>query len=134
MPDTVITDLNATLVQFRQQLASGNIRLFFNTGSDPCFFISERERLFAPSLACSVAHRQRRRTARLGLASGPADRRGMAHLIMRRRLRPAHAGGDGRDNAFTEIERIRSCHVKLASSPARILNRTFGRAGISHCR
>jgi hypothetical protein len=29
---------------------------------------------------------------------------------MRRRPLPAHAGGDGRDNAFAQIERIRSCH------------------------
>jgi len=68
MPDTVITDLNPALVQFRQQFASGDIGLLFNTGPYPCLLIGKREGLLA-------AHRQRRRTARLGLASGPADRR-----------------------------------------------------------
>src|SRR5882757_7794163 len=104
MPDTVVTDLNAALVQFRQQFAAGDIRLLFNPCPYPCLFAGEREGLFA-------AHWQRRRTARFGLASGPADRRGVAHLVMRRCPLPAHAGGDGRDNAFAEIERIRSCHA-----------------------
>src|SRR5258708_14532753 len=104
MPDTVIADLNTALVQLRQQFASGDIRLLFNTSPYPCLFTGQREGLFA-------AHRQRRRTARFGLASGPADRRGVAHLIMRRRSLPAHAGGDGGDNAFAQIERIWSCHA-----------------------
>ena len=66
MPDTVITDLNPALVQFRQQVASSDIGLLFNTGPYPC--LGKREGLLA-------AHRQRRRTARLRLASGPSDRR-----------------------------------------------------------
>ena len=50
---------------------------------------------------------------------------------MRRRLLPAHARGNRGNDAFAQIERIRSCHLGLASIPARILNRTFSRAGIS---
>ena len=93
MPDTVITDLNAALVQFRQQFTSGDIWFLFDPCPYPCLFIGQREGLFA-------THRQCRRTAGLGLASGPADRRGVADLVMRRRLGPAHASGDGGDNAF----------------------------------
>src|SRR5258707_7852928 len=104
MPDTVIADLNAALVQLRQQFASGDIRLLFNSRPYPCLLGGQREGLFA-------THRQCRRTARLGLAFGPADRRGVTDLVMRRRPLAAHAGGDGRDNAFAQIERIRSCHA-----------------------
>ena len=57
-----------TPAQFRQQFAPGEVRLLFNTSPYPCLFIAEREGLFA-------AHRQRRRTAGLGLAFGPAVRR-----------------------------------------------------------
>src|SRR5471030_2205071 len=76
MPDTIIADLNASLVQFRQQFASGDIRLLFNTRPYPCLFTGQREGLFA-------THWQRRRTAGLGLAFGPTDRRGVANLVMR---------------------------------------------------
>ena len=44
----------------------------------------------------------------------------MAHLIMRRRPLPAHAGGDGRDNAFAKIERSGSWsnfHAEIALQP-----------------
>jgi hypothetical protein len=68
MPDTVITDLDPALVQFRQQFAAGEIGLLRDAGTYPCLFVGEREGLLA-------AHRQRRRTAGLGLAFGPADRR-----------------------------------------------------------
>ena len=54
MPDPVITNLDPALVQFRQQLAAGDIRLLFDTSAYPCFFIGQRERLLA-------AHRQSRR-------------------------------------------------------------------------
>src|SRR5882757_7494655 len=58
MPDTVIADFDPTFLQFRQQFASGDVRLLFNTSSYPCFFIGQREGLL-------TAHRQRRRAARL---------------------------------------------------------------------
>jgi hypothetical protein len=93
MPDAVIADFNAALVQLRQQFAPGDIRLLFNPRSYPCLFIGQREGLFA-------THRQCGRTAGLGLSFGPTDRRGVADPVMRRRPLPAHASGDGRDNAF----------------------------------
>src|SRR5665213_4283494 len=68
MPDTVVTDLDPTLVQFRQQFAPGDIWLLCDADPYPRFFIGQCERLLA-------AHRQRRGTACLGQASGPADRR-----------------------------------------------------------
>jgi len=68
VPDAVITDLDPAPIQFRKQLASGEIRLLRDAGPYLCLFVGEREGLLA-------AHRQRRRTAGLGLAFGPADRR-----------------------------------------------------------
>src|SRR4051812_23829111 len=44
MPATVVTHLDPALVQLRQQFASGDVRLFFNTGPYPCLFIGQRER------------------------------------------------------------------------------------------
>ena len=104
MPDRVIADLDPAPVQFRQQLASGQVRFFFDTGTDPVFFAGQSERFLA-------AHRQRRRATGLLLASGPADRRGMADLIVRRGPGATHAARHGGDNPFAKIERIRSSHA-----------------------
>src|SRR5277367_7145248 len=57
MPDAVIADLNAALVQFRQQFAAGQIRLLVHTGPYPRLLICQRAGLLA-------THRQRSRTAR----------------------------------------------------------------------
>jgi hypothetical protein len=48
MPDTVIADFDPALVQFRQQFASGDVRLLFNTSPYPCFFIGQREGFLPP--------------------------------------------------------------------------------------
>jgi hypothetical protein len=73
MPDTVITDLNAALVQFGQQFASGDVRLLFNT-----------TRIHASSLASvkgflpPIGSAAGLPVSAWRLASGPADRRGVA--------------------------------------------------------
>jgi hypothetical protein len=71
--EALVTDLDPALVQFRQQFASGNIRLLVNTGSNPCLFINEREWLFAAARfrltpAATAATTRSRRSREYGAA------------------------------------------------------------------
>ena len=82
-------------------------------GPGPRLFIGEREGRLA-------AHR-RNAAGLLGLsrASGPADRRVVAHLILRCRPGPAHAGSNGGDNGrhVNRENRELACDELASSSP-----------------
>jgi hypothetical protein len=97
VPDPVVAHIHTTCIQFRQQFAAGDVRLLRHPLTDPGFLAGQGKRLLA-------THRLRCRTASLGLPPRPADRRGMADLIMLRRFRATHAFSDRRNNTFPQIK------------------------------
>jgi hypothetical protein len=125
VPDAVITDVDPALVQFRQQFAAGEIRLLRDAGTYPCLFVGEREGASCRPSATPPDCRSRPRVWSSGspMSGSPDNAPPPASGSCRRQRRRQRVRAD---RESTEPP------CGLASIPARILNRTFGRAGISH--
>src|SRR5580698_2289173 len=105
VPDTVVAHVHTTRVQFPQQFAAGEVRLLCHPLTDPGFLAGQGKWLLA-------THRQRRRAPRLRFALRPADHRRVAHLIMLRRFRAAHAISHRTNCALPQIKRVGSSHAR----------------------
>jgi hypothetical protein len=122
MPDTVVTDLDTALLQFRQQFASGQVGLLLNASPYPWLFAGERERLLAAHWqAAGLPVAAWRLVQRITDEWLPDNAPPLWAGSCRRRRRRQRVRGD-REN--TELP------SGLASIPALILNQTFSRAGI----